>query len=97
MAAEDYLPYGGLFPDDNFEQNDEPTRGDNRMTPLAWKPQSNETHKQWMNAIINEATDELNDWETKFIESLSAKVYNKESLSEGQEKKLEQIYARYTK
>jgi hypothetical protein len=58
-----------------------------------WQPQPFEVLQQWINDIIEEASDELNDWETKFIDDMRIRVMNKWPLTETQEKKLESIYA----
>ncbi len=62
------------------------------MAPI-WKPQPFEVLTQWINDILEEASDDLNDWETKFIEDMNIRVNNKWPLTETQEKKLESIYA----
>lgn len=62
-----------------------------------WKPQSIETLKYWIDTILDEASDELNDWETKFIEDMRIRVMFGNYVSETQEKKLESIYAEKTK
>lgn len=69
---------------------------EDEMAPI-WKPQSNETHKHWIDAIMEEALDELNDWEFSFIDSVGSIVYNKGTLSQRQEEILERIYAEKTK
>lgn len=61
-----------------------------------WKPQPNDTHKHWVEAILAEALDKLNDWETNFMEDISTIVLNGRTLTESQEKKLEQLYAKHT-
>lgn len=61
-----------------------------------WQPQPFEVLQSWIDAIIDEASDNLNDWETNFIEDMSIRVANRWSLSENQEKKLESIYAEKT-
>lgn len=61
-----------------------------------WKPQPFEVLSHWLEAILQEASDELNDWETKFIDDMTMKVANKWQLTQSQEEKLEQIYAKYT-
>lgn len=65
------------------------------MSPLPWKPKPNEIHKQWIEAILDEA--ELNDWEEKFVTSVSTVVDRGFSLSEKQEIILERIYSEKTK
>lgn len=62
-----------------------------------WNPQSNEVLKSWVEAIIDEASDDLNDWETKFIHDIQIKVANNWSLTQKQEETLERIYADKTK
>jgi hypothetical protein len=61
-----------------------------------WKPNP-ELMKQYWQAIVDEAQDELNDWELQFVSDLEARVRNGWPLTEAQEKKLEQIYADKTK
>lgn len=61
-----------------------------------WKPQPFEVLQQWIDDILVEASDELNDWETQFIEDMAIRVANKWALTETQEKKLETIYAEKT-
>jgi hypothetical protein len=61
-----------------------------------WQQQPFEVLQQWIDVIIDEASDELNDWETGFVEDMRVKVLNRWSLTESQEKKLESIYAEKT-
>lgn len=62
-----------------------------------WKPLEIEVYKQWVTDIIEEAQDNLTDWETTFIESIYNRLYNiQKNLTEPQAVKLEQIYTRYT-
>lgn len=63
-----------------------------RMAKI-WQPQPFEVLQQWIDDILEEASDELNDWETKFIDDMRTRVINKWPLTETQEKKLESIYA----
>ena len=35
-----------------------------------WKQLDREVYKSWVEAIINEASDKLSDWENSFIESI---------------------------
>ncbi len=58
-----------------------------------WHPQSYEVLQSWIDAIIEEASDSLNDWETKFVDDMRHRVINRWPLTETQEKKLESIYA----
>jgi hypothetical protein len=62
-----------------------------------WKPQPPEIVLSWLEAIVDEAQDELNDWENNFIDSIEMRIRNRWPLTESQEKKLEQIYAEKTK
>jgi hypothetical protein len=61
-----------------------------------WQPQSFEVLQSWVDAILEEASDNLNDWETKFIEDMRVRVQNRWALSQTQEEKLESIYAEKT-
>ena len=47
----------------------------------------------YFETIMDEVSDELNAWELKFLSDIESRVKSKIPLSEGQEKKLEQIYA----
>ena len=58
-----------------------------------WQPQPREVLLSWIEAIINEASDQLNDWETKFIEDMHVRILGGGSLTQPQEEKLESIYA----
>ena len=60
-----------------------------------WQPNP-ENMLHYFTAIVDEASDELNAWELKFISDIESRVRNKTPLSEAQEQKLEQIYVRYT-
>lgn len=61
---------------------------------LPWKQLTVETYLFWTEIIINELSDELNDWESKFIESIYMRLQKGNNLSEAQANKLEAIYAR---
>lgn len=61
-----------------------------------WQPQPFEVLQQWIDDILAEASDELNDWESNFIEDMAIRVTNRWPLNENQEKKLETIYAEKT-
>jgi hypothetical protein len=65
------------------------------MAPI-WKPQSHEVLENWLNTILEEASDKLNDWETKFIDDMTIRIANRWALSQAQEEKLESIYAKKT-
>ena len=62
------------------------------MPPL-WKPQPFEVLQNWIDTIIEEASDTLTDWETKFVDDMRIRVGNKWPLTQTQEEKLESIYA----
>ena len=62
------------------------------MAPI-WKPQPNEVLQQWLNTILEEASDQLNDWGTRFIDDMTIKIANRWSLTQRQEEILERIYA----
>lgn len=61
-----------------------------------WQPQPFEVLQAWIDAILEEASDDLNDWENKFIDDMAIRVTNRWSLSQSQEEKLESIYAAKT-
>lgn len=61
-----------------------------------WQPQSHLVYETWIDTIISEASNELNDWEIKFIESMRERVIMKLNISELQAEKLESIYVKYT-
>jgi len=61
-----------------------------------WKSQSPKVHREWLDTIIKEASDKLNDWETTFIESIERQLDRRTPLTQAQEEKLEDIYANYT-
>lgn len=62
-----------------------------------WEPQPTVVLLNWINTILEEASDELNDWETKFIEDMHVRVLNGWKLTQTQEQKLESIYADKTR
>lgn len=62
-----------------------------------WKPLTIETYQSWIDALINESTDDLNDWEIKFIHSLEFKLNAGWQLTQAQAEILERIYAEKTK
>ncbi len=61
-----------------------------------WVMQPNEVHKQWLETIVDEASDKLTDWETKFIASIAVRIENGASITQSQEETLEKIYAEKT-
>lgn len=62
-----------------------------------WKPQPIEVYKDWLSAILAEASDNLNDWESMFIGSIESKLLENRQLTEAQANRLEQIYVAKTK
>lgn len=70
--------------------------GVNQMAPI-WKPQENETYRAWIDSIIDEASDDLNDWENSFLDSLSSRLISGYNLTQAQAEKLEQLYTKHTK
>ena len=62
-----------------------------------WNPLDIKVYKSWVEAILDEASDELNDWESEFVESIAKRLESHKNLTEGQAIKLESIYAIKTK
>jgi len=58
-----------------------------------WHPQDRDVINHWLNTILDEASDDLNEWETKFISDMQIKLVNGWTWTQAQEEKLEQIYA----
>ena len=67
------------------------------MMAEIWKPQPKEVLLIWIEAIVTEASDELNDWESGFIDGIKYQLDYKDHLSEVQEGHLERIYTEKTK
>ncbi len=61
-----------------------------------WKPQPIEIYQSWVDAIVSEASDDLNDWENKFIDNIQIRLNFGNQLTEEQAKKLESIYSEKT-
>ena len=61
-----------------------------------WQPQPFEILQSWLDAIIDEASDKLSNWETGFIENISDRVAHKWPLTQRQEEILEKIYSEKT-
>ena len=59
-------------------------------------PQDPGVYHAWIEVIVDEAMDELNSWETGFIESISNQLDSGKSLSQAQANKLEDIYTKHT-
>lgn len=62
-----------------------------------FKPAEISVYKAWIEAIVSESSDKLNDWENTFIDSLSLRLNSGNNLSEGQANKLEEMYSKFTK
>lgn len=74
--------------------------GIERIPPMVLIPDDLRKQKLWANrveAIQSEALDKLNQWEFDFICSMEQLLNDGRMLTELQDKKLESIYARYTK
>ena len=65
--------------------------------PPIWHPKDAELIQSWIDAIIVEASEELSDWETGFIDSVQDRLLKRGSLTEAQEQTLERIYAHKTR
>lgn len=61
-----------------------------------WKPLEREVYKSWCETILTEASDNLTDWERKFVDDLADKL-DRYNLSQRQADVLERIYADKTK
>ena len=61
--------------------------------PPIWKPQPNEVLQKWVDDVITEASDDLNEWETNFINDMKIRIDNRWELTRTQQDRLEQIYA----
>lgn len=62
-----------------------------------WRSKSTEVLKDWVQTIIDEASDDLNAWELKFISDMETKLANGWFITQAQQEKLESIYAEKTK
>jgi len=69
--------------------------GNFNMPPI-WQPQSREVYQHWIDTILEEASDELNDWESSFIANIQTTLSIYGKLTEAQAEKLENIYAEKT-
>ena len=63
--------------------------------PPVWKPQPIEVYRDWVDSIIEEASDLLTDWEANFINDIDIRL-DSGPLTEAQANKLESIYTKYT-
>lgn len=62
-----------------------------------YKPTSPEVLKYWVGMILNEANDELSNWESSFVNDIANRLTRGNTLTQSQEEKLEEIYAEKTK
>lgn len=58
-----------------------------------WRQKDFETLEYWVICILTEASDKLNDWETRFVSQMDVRISNRWALTESQQNKLESIYA----
>lgn len=65
--------------------------------PKIWKPTNPETLKYYLITILDEASDELTEWESNFVNDISIRLFSGGGLSQKQEEVLEKIYVRVTK
>lgn len=65
------------------------------MAPI-WEPKSVDLLKSWVDSIMKEASDELSDWESRFVDDMNTRLEKGYVLTEFQENKLEEIYAEKT-
>ncbi len=65
------------------------------MAPI-WKPKDPDLLKSWVESVMKEASDELSDWESRFINDMHERLEKGYVLTEYQENKLEEIYAEKT-
>lgn len=61
-----------------------------------WEPQPTDVYKNWVDTILDEASDELTDWEINFIESINNQLVSGRTLSQKQADIVERIYAEKT-
>jgi hypothetical protein len=62
-----------------------------------WEPKDPDTLRKWLEAILMEASDKLNEWELNFLNNIETVLDHRQRLSQAQEEKLEAIYAAKTK
>jgi hypothetical protein len=61
-----------------------------------WRGQTPDVLKSWVEAIRTEASDELTDWETRFVNDMWDRLDRGSILTQYQQEKLEEIYVEYT-
>jgi hypothetical protein len=57
-----------------------------------WKPLDIDVYKSWIQSILDEASDSLNDWESNFISNIDNQLTSGRILTQSQAEKLESIY-----
>jgi hypothetical protein len=62
-----------------------------------WKPLEIDTYKHWVAAILQEASNELTDWESDFVQNMENWLDAGKQLTQRQAQVLERIYAENTK
>lgn len=62
-----------------------------------WKPQSIDVYRDWLTALAEEASDNLSDWETTFLDSIGLRLLDGKDLTQRQAEILERIYTEKTK
>lgn len=65
--------------------------------PITWRPYDESTYRMWLDAIVDEASDELTDWESKFINDIRVQIDFNSNFSRAQSDQIERIYTKYTK
>lgn len=60
-----------------------------------WKPHPPKVYRDWTDKIMREF-DKLNGWEQNFIWAINYQLNKKQSLSQAQAEKLENIYVERT-
>ena len=64
--------------------------------PPVWKPQDPEILKHWVKELMENPSEELTDWEERFVKDMWYRLELKNPLTQYQEEKLEEIYAEKT-
>ena len=62
---------------------------------LVWQPRDRDVLQHWIDVILDESSDELNDWESSFLDNVQATLHYG-TLTEKQEDKLENLYVKHT-
>ena len=62
-----------------------------------WHPYDQSVYESWLDAILDEASDELNDWESKFINDMRTQLAYNSNFTRNQSDMIEKIYTKYTK